>query len=239
MRRRAPILVTALMLLAPVGACGDDGGSARPPGTTAPPGADTTTGDAPVSTASIPGDAGPPTTIDLDGFEPDHVEPPPVGGVPGTAVPTASEQRVALPGFGEVVVQVRTADGVVEWCVLLAETAAQTQRGLMEVTDADLGGYDGMLFRFTEARGGGFYMRNTPLPLEIAYLAADGAVVGIREMEPCDDVDGCPTYPPDSGGEFLRAVEVPVAAGGVRALGITDDPGVEVVDTGRTCPATV
>src|SRR5690606_25152455 len=140
--------------------------------------------------SSAPGPATPPTTADLDGSEPDHVEPPPAGGVPGTAVPTVSEQRLALPGFGEVLVQVRTVDGeVVEWCLLLAETPAQIQRGLMEVTDPELGGYDGMLFRFPDEHSGGFYMRNTPLPLEIAYLGAGGDVVGIREMEPCDDVD--------------------------------------------------
>lgn len=239
MRRATPVLLGSLLVLAPLGACGDDGGDALPPGTTAAPGVDATDDPAGPSSSvpgTVPGDIAPPTTVDLDGFEPDHVEPPPVGGVPGTAVPTVSERRVALPGFGEVLVQVRTVDGeVVEWCLLLAETAAQTQRGLMEVTDPELGGYDGMLFRFTSEHDGGFYMRNTPLPLEIAYLADDGSVVGIREMEPCDDIDGCPTYPP--GGDYLRTVEVPLAAGGVRALGITDGEGVEVLDTGATCPA--
>ena len=87
-----------------------------------------------------------------------------------------------------------------------------------------------MLFRFEAEHDGGFYMRNTPQPLEIAYLGDDGGVVAIREMEPCDDVEGCPTYP--AGGAYLRTIEVPVAAGGLAALGITDDAGVEVVDTG-------
>jgi uncharacterized protein len=166
---------------------------------------------------------------------------------PGTTAPlvdggiglgTAPERdgRAPLGGFGEVQATIRAPDGeVCEVCLLSATTAEQRERGLMEVTDPDLGGYDGMLFRFASEVGGGFYMRNTPLPLEIAYLSVSGAVVAIREMEPCDDVDGCPTYPP--GGDYVRTIEVPVAAGGVGALGITDDADVVVVDTGRTCPA--
>ena len=235
MRRRALFLALPL-LVAPLAACGDDGGEGA-----APDGDGTTPPTAPeLSTETTGGTGtvvtGPPVTTDLDGREPDVIEPPPIDDVPAASAPTPSDRRVALPGFGEVVVQVRTVDGeVVEWCLLLAETPAQTQRGLMEVTDPELGGYDGMLFRFEAEHDGGFYMRNTPQPLEIAYLGADGGVVAIREMEPCDDVDGCPTYP--SGGDYLRTIEVPVAAGGLAALGITDDAGVEVVDTGRTCAA--
>jgi uncharacterized membrane protein (UPF0127 family) len=232
MRRRALFLALPL-LVAPLAACGDDDGAEPGDDTTAP-----TAADLPTETTGGTGTVadGPPVTTDLDGNEPDVIEPPPVDEVPAASAPTPSDRRVALPGFGEVVVQVRTVDGeVVEWCLLLAETSAQTQRGLMEVTDPELGGYDGMLFRFEAEHDGGFYMRNTPQPLEIAYLGEDGGVVAIREMAPCDDVDGCPTYP--AGGAYLRTIEVPVAAGGLAALGITDDAGVEVVDTGRTCAA--
>ena len=236
MRRAVPVLLASFLVLAPLGVCGDDDGSTTPPEeTTGDPGEDSTStaGGSTSSSGSLP-ELTPPTTEDLDGVEPDFVEPPPVGGVPAASTPTPSGRRVALPGFGEVVVQVRTVDGeVVEWCLLLAETSAQTQRGLMEVTDPELGGYDGMLFRFEAEHDGGFYMRNTPQPLEIAYLGTDGRVVGIREMDPCEDVDGCPTYSP--GGPYVRTIEVPLAAGGVRALGIGDDADVEVVDTGRTC----
>lgn len=235
MRRSSTVLAAAVLVLVPLGACGDDGDpAADPPGTT-DTGDTGGTGTVDGTTTTGSPDLTPPTTDDLDGVEPDMVEPPPVGGVPSTAVPTPSPRRVALPGFGEVVVLVRTVDGEVEYCLLLAETSAQTQRGLMEVTDPELGGYDGMLFRFDGPHDGGFYMRNTPQPLEIAYLGDDGRVVGIREMDPCEDVDGCPTYSP--GGAYVRTIEVPVAAGGVRGLGIAEGAAVEVVDTGRTCPA--
>ena len=127
----------------------------------------------------------------------------------------------------------RRVDGdTVEWCLLLAETPAQTQRGLMEVTDPELGGYDGMLFRFEEEHEGGFYMRNTPLPLDIAYLDDGGDVVSITTMAPCEDTDGCPTYPAD--GPFRRTVEVPVAAAGW--IGAGDRPTTTGVDS-STPPA--
>lgn len=208
-RRALAVLVLASLL-----ACGDDGGA--------------------TTTTSVAGVGGPATTVDVDDREPDAVEPPEPAGVPVSALPAESSVRTALPGFGEVVIEVRRVDGeVVEWCLLLAETAEQRQRGLMEATDPGLGGYDGMLFRFEMPQTGGFHMRNTPQPLSIAYIDADGELVSTARMEPCADVDGCPDYPAD--GEFLSAIEVPVAAGGVDRLGIED--GAAVVDTGRRCSA--
>jgi uncharacterized membrane protein (UPF0127 family) len=103
----------------------------------------------------------------------------------------------------------------------------------MEVSDPALGGYDGMLFRFEEPQSGAFYMRNTAQPLSIAYIGDDGSVGTILEMEPCEDRDGCPTYP--SEDDFRWAVEVPVAAGGVAALGLEE--GAVLVDTGAVCTA--
>jgi uncharacterized membrane protein (UPF0127 family) len=215
--------VLAVVLV--IAACGGD----DPPAASDGGAAETSTAD---GSPSTPGTGSPGTTSDLDGEEPDGVEPPPSDGVPVSAQPEADSTRTVLPGFGEVVVQVRRVDGdTVEWCLLLAETPAQTQRGLMEVADPDLGGYDGMLFRFIDDNEGGFYMRNTAMPLEIAYLDEGGEVVSSTTMEPCPDSAGCPTYPAD--GPYRRTVEVPVAAGGLDRLGIT--AGASVVDTGHTC----
>ena len=103
--------------------------------------------------------------------------------VPGPFAPG----RTPIPGFGEV--EVRIVDGPdgepLVLCVLLAETPEQRARGLMEVADPDLGGYDGMLFTFDEDQEGGFYMKDTVLPLSIAYLGADGTTVDALDMEPC------------------------------------------------------
>jgi uncharacterized membrane protein (UPF0127 family) len=154
--------------------------------------------------------------------------PPAASGPPAE---TTTVERTPLAGFEDVVVEVEQADGsVLRWCLLLAATSAQHARGLMEVTDPALGGYDGMLFRFDEERDGAFWMRNTPLPLSIAYVDADGETVSTARMEPCADSPDCPPYPPE--GEYRWAVEVPVAAGGVGRLGLPDG---RLVDTGQPC----
>lgn len=231
--RRAAVFV----LVAGLVACAGESGSAPadptqlPPGVTQPPPGSGSTG---ATTGSSAVEGATPTTVDLDGVEPDHVVAPDDAAVPTTALPvTTTRQR--LLGFGEVQIEVTRVDGeVVSWCLLLAETPAQTQRGLMEVTDPGLGGYDGMLFRFDGDRTGSFYMRNTPQPLEIAYVAGDGTIVDIIRMEPCEDVDGCPaTYAPSA--PYQRTIEVPVAAGGAAALGL--EQGSTVDDTGTVCSA--
>lgn len=120
--------------------------------------------------------------------------------------------------FGEVLVAV---DGT-EHCLLLAQTEAQRARGLMEVTDLE--GYPGMLFVFPGDTQGGFWMRNTPTPLSIAYLDGTGAVVATMDMAPCDDVPDCPVYEP--GVTYRYTVEVP--EGGLGAVGLTDGAQLSV-----------
>ena len=144
-------------------------------------------------------------------------------------------ERTPLEGFGEVAVEVTRVDGqIVAWCLLLADTPELRQRGLMTVTDPELGGYDGMLFRFDEPGTGGFWMRNTPQPLSLAYIGEDGGLVSAVEMAPCGDSGDCPTYPPS--GPYVLSVEVPVAKGGVSALGI--EPGAVFRDLRQPCSET-
>jgi uncharacterized protein len=82
-----------------------------------------------------------------------------------------------------------------------------------------------MLFVWDADSSSGFYMRNTPTPLSIGWFDADGALVSTAAMDPCADVEGCPTYP--SGGTYRFALEVPqgslgdvgVASGSSLAVG--------------------
>lgn len=127
----------------------------------------------------------------------------------GFAPPRAG--RETLRGFGESTITVTSGTGkVCELCVLTASTNEQRARGLMEVTDVELGGYDGMLFEYPEEVEGSFWMRNTPLPLSIAYFDSMGKLVSIANMEPCGDSEGCPSYPAE--GPFRFALEVPQGA---------------------------
>lgn len=128
----------------------------------------------------------------------------------------------ALARFGEVAL--RTSAG--RFCALEADTAAERRQGLMHVTD--LGPYDGMLFRFEEPTTGRFWMRNTPMPLSIAFLDDDGRVVGALDMEPCPDGTECPTYGPDR--PYRLAIEVP--QGHLARIGL-DREGARVQVGGR------
>lgn len=69
------------------------------------------------------------------------------------------------------------ADGPVRVRVELATTPEQQQRGLMwrDELDDDAG----MLFVFRRSRVRSFWMKNTPLPLDIIYIDRHGAIVSI------------------------------------------------------------
>jgi len=151
------------------------------------------------------------------------------GATPAVPAP-GDPDRVPLEGFGEVAITVDPGDGSgsLAWCLLAALSAQQRGRGLMEVTD--LQGYSGMAFVYDEDVDGGFYMRNTPTPLSIAWVAADGGVVTIKDMDPCEDREGCPTYP--SEGTYRYAIET--FQGDLDDLGITDTARVAV---GGPCAA--
>ena len=148
---------------------------------------------------------------------------PPAGPTSTISAP-GDPDRVLLEGFEEIAVTVDPGDGraPLPWCLLAALTAQQRGRGLMQVTD--LQGYSAMAFIYDEDVANGFYMRNTPTPLSIAWVAADGAVVTIKDMEPCEDRDGCPTYPSD--GTYRYAIEV--FQGDLDDLGITEAATVTV-----------
>jgi uncharacterized membrane protein (UPF0127 family) len=143
-----------------------------------------------------PSTMAPGTTAPLDG-----------AGI-GEGVAAEVQGRTPLRGFGEVAVTVTTEDGrICDLCLLSATTDEQRARGLMEVTDPELGGYDGMLFEYPEETSGSFWMRNTPMPLSIAYFDDQGMLVSTADMEPCADEASCPGYPADE--PFAYALEVP------------------------------
>lgn len=134
--------------------------------------------------------------------------------------------RTRLDGFGEITVTVTDEQGQTHtFCLLLAESPQQQERGLMFVTDPGLGGYDGMVFRYEHDDDGPFWMRSTRLPLSIAWIRADGTTVSTAEMTPCPDSSStCPTYPP--GGPYRFAIEVP--QGRLDDLGISAGSRVEL-----------
>ncbi len=67
----------------------------------------------------------------------------------------------------------------------VAERESQRERGLMERDS--LPGDHGMLFVYSEPQTLSFWMRNTEVPLDIAFLSPDGVIVDIQQMEPRSD----------------------------------------------------
>ncbi|HEY6096077.1 MAG TPA: DUF192 domain-containing protein [Gallionellaceae bacterium] len=64
----------------------------------------------------------------------------------------------------------------------VAYTRAARERGLMQ--RSALCEDCGMLFVFPDAGRLLFWMKDTPLPLSIAFIAADGHIINIEEMQP-------------------------------------------------------
>lgn len=64
----------------------------------------------------------------------------------------------------------------------IADTPQSREQGLMQ--RGRLCANCGMLFIFEKADRYSFWMKNTPLPLSIAFIAADGSILNIEEMQP-------------------------------------------------------
>jgi hypothetical protein len=84
----------------------------------------------------------------------------------------------------------------------LALTPAQQQRGLMLRKKAPA---DGMLFVFPEDTSGGFWMKNTLVPLTIVFFDRGGRRVRKLSMTPCR-ADPCAIY--DPGRRYRFALEL-------------------------------
>ncbi|MCK6484881.1 MAG: DUF192 domain-containing protein [Phycisphaerae bacterium] len=71
--------------------------------------------------------------------------------------------------------------------VWLALSPEQQQLGLMNVTHNELPPDAGMLFVFADHRYRSFWMHNTIIPLDIAYIRGDGVIVKTYTMTPLDE----------------------------------------------------
>ena len=66
--------------------------------------------------------------------------------------------------------------------VEVAQTDAQREKGLM--FRKQMGRDDGMLFIFDEPAYHAMWMKNTLIPLSVAFLDAQGTILNILDMEP-------------------------------------------------------
>ncbi len=112
-----------------------------------------------------------------------------------------------------------TTVGGREFLTWVADEFATQQRGLMFVTQAEMadladGRSRAMLFVFDNDMIGGFWMKDTIIPLDIAFIQADGRIVTIHAMAPLDES----SYRPTSSYRFALEVN----AGTFATLGIKE-----------------
>ena len=87
-----------------------------------------------------------------------------------------------LEKFDKHKLTIESKGGLQTLTVELARTDAQRSQGLMHRKTMKDG--EGMLFIFERDQMFSFWMKNTLIPLSIAYIASDGKIFEIYDMEP-------------------------------------------------------
>lgn len=98
---------------------------------------------------------------------------------------------------------VTTASGEHKFMVEIADDDAERQRGLME--RPPLADDRGMLFEFPDVAERGFWMHNTPSPLDIIYIDPRGRIVSIVKNAAPNNDRILPSNGPAMGVLELRA----------------------------------
>jgi uncharacterized protein len=126
-------------------------------------------------------------------------------------------------GGGPKVV-IETADGEEEIAVEIADTPEERARGLMgrESLPED----SGMIFVYPEPTEGAYWMKNTLIPLSIAFYDANGEILRILDMEPCRR-EPCPLY--DPGFRYAGALEVNLGA--FERMGVREGDRLELKES--------
>jgi uncharacterized membrane protein (UPF0127 family) len=140
--------------------------------------------------------------------------------LPGAALALAcalGAPALAQEGCDAGVLDLRDADGRLQFRVEVMDDAAERSRGLM--FRESLPRFAGMLFVYESAQPVAFWMRNTLIPLDMLFFDGTGRLVRIEaEARPHDET-------PVVGGEAIRYV-LEINGGLAAELGI--EPGAEI-----------
>jgi uncharacterized protein len=117
----------------------------------------------------------------------------------------------------EATLRIDTGWQDVEVRVEVADTLVERARGLMGRTALDEDA--GMVFLTSWPSETPFWMKNTLIPLSVAFWDQERRIFRIHDMEPCRE-DSCPLYEP--GAPWIGALEV--------NQGFFEEHGVEVGD---------
>ena len=108
-----------------------------------------------------------------------------------TALLICSTLVVAQVNVGLPIIELKT--GIYRIQAELADTPKAREVGLMNRTSMPTN--SGMLFIFDQKAGHCFWMNNTKIPLSIAFIADDGKIVNIEEMQAGTTNNHCPKAP--------------------------------------------
>ncbi|HKQ46907.1 MAG TPA: DUF192 domain-containing protein [Phycisphaerae bacterium] len=128
---------------------------------------------------------------------------------PTTPRPTTPRNDFSKMRTATIVITGRTT-----YTAYVADTEVTREFGLMNVTEAELPADQGMIFVFDQDRLLSFWMHNTIIPLDIAYIRSDGTIVKTHTMQPLDE-RGYPSIEPARFALEVRAGQF--AQWGIRA----------------------
>ena len=134
------------------------------------------------------------------------------GGDAPSGTPSGSAARVTFAGTSATLT------------VEIADTDAERHEGLSG--RSSLPADTGMVFVWDQPVETTFWMKDTLIPLSIAFVAEDGRILAIHEMDPCE-ADPCPTF--GAPAPFSAAVEAPA--------GWFDANGIAVGSVATTTPS--
>ena len=102
----------------------------------------------------------------------------------------------------------------------LMDNDSLRSEGFMFVKDQDVQPNQAMLFVFPDSSERGFWMHNTIMPLDIAYIGSDKVVVSATTMKPLDE-SNVPSH-----GKAMYALEM--KKGTIQRLGIRKGAKVDI-----------
>lgn len=118
-------------------------------------------------------------------------------------IPRGSANKNDLASMKTVAIDIA---GKATYTSYVADTNDTQQTGLMNVTESELPTDRGMIFVFSGDGNRSFWMRNTIIPLDIAYIRSDGTIVKTYTMEALNEM-GYPSIEPAQFALEVRAGE--------------------------------
>lgn len=109
------------------------------------------------------------------------------------ALITATAQAQTAAQVPQKLRSIRLHAGMHQISAEVAQTPLERQIGLMG--RPTMGANEGMLFIFDAPETQCFWMRNTLLPLTAAFLADDGSIVNLVDMQPQTETSHCSARP--------------------------------------------